>query len=66
MYQMVLVLKILQFKLGESNMEYDSKAIFVISVCIIFGTILLLIGIITSEIEITKNETKEIYDNFNN
>ena len=47
-------------------MEYDSKAIFVISVCIIFGTILLLIGIITSEIEITKNETKEIYDNFNN
>lgn len=47
-------------------MEYDDKTIFVISICIIFGTILLLIGIITSEIEITKNETKEIYDNFNN
>lgn len=44
-------------------MEYDNRAMIIAGICVVVGTILMLIGIITSEIEITKNQTEEIYDN---
>jgi hypothetical protein len=43
--------------------EYDNRAMIIAGICVVVGTILMLIGIITSEIEITKNQTEEIYDN---
>lgn len=47
-------------------MDYDNRAMIIAGICVIVGTILMLIGIITSEIEIRKNEAKEIYDKFDN
>lgn len=44
-------------------MNYDNRAMIIAGICVVAGTILMLIGIITSEIEITKNQTEEIYDN---
>ena len=43
--------------------EYDENILKICSICVIFATIFLLIGIITSEIEIGKNEVRGIYDN---
>jgi len=47
-------------------MEYDKRAIIIISLCVIIGTILLVSGIILSEIEIRRGKQMEIYDNINN
>lgn len=47
-------------------MNYDNIAMIIAGICVVVGTILMLIGIITSEIEITKNKEKEIYDKSNN
>lgn len=47
-------------------MNYDNRAMIIAGICVVVGTILMLIGIITSEIEITKNQAKEIYDKSNN
>ena len=47
-------------------MYYDKKALVIAGICVVAGTILMLIGIITSEIEIRRNQYEEIYDNTNN
>lgn len=47
-------------------MNYDNRAMIIAGICVVVGTILMLIGIITSEIEIIKNKEKEIYDKSNN
>lgn len=47
-------------------MEYDRKELIIAGICIIIGVIFMLLGIITSEIEINKNQSKGIYDNINN
>lgn len=46
-------------------MEYDRRALIIAGICIVIGTILMLIGVITSEIEININQSEEIYDNVN-
>ncbi len=43
-------------------MEYDKKILVIMSICVMLGTLFLIFGIITSEIEIRK----ETYDNINN
>lgn len=43
--------------------EYDENILKICSICVILATIFLLIGIVTSEIEISKNKAREIYDN---
>ena len=47
-------------------MEYDRKTLIIAGICIIIGVVFMLLGIITSEIEIRKNQSEEIYDNINN
>lgn len=44
-------------------MEYDKRVLVICSICVLLGIIFLLIGIITSEIEISKNQARGIYDN---
>lgn len=46
-------------------MEYDDRALIIMGICVAIGTIMLLIGIISSEVEIVRNQHKEIYDNIN-
>lgn len=46
-------------------MEYDRRALIIAGICIAIGTILMLIGIVTSEIDIIRNQSEEIYDNVN-
>ena len=43
--------------------EYDGNILKICSICVILATIFLLIGIVTSEIEISKNKVRKIYDN---
>lgn len=47
-------------------MYIDRRSLLIMFICVIIGTILLITGIIVSEIEIRKNEQMEIYDNFDN
>ena len=47
-------------------MEYDNRVLIIMGLCVAIGTIMLLIGIISSEVEIVRNQHKEIYDNINN
>jgi len=47
-------------------MYIDRRALLIISICVIIGTILLITGIVLSEIEITRNQKMEIYDYINN
>lgn len=47
-------------------MEYDNRAMIIAGICVVLGTILSLIGIITSEIQIQRYEYEEIYGNTNN
>lgn len=46
-------------------MEYDEKALTLCALCIIFGCIFLIIGVITSEIEINKYKCEELYGESN-
>ena len=47
------------------DMEYDEKWLVVISILTILGVVLILAGIITSEIEINKYKYGELYDRGN-
>lgn len=47
-------------------MYIDRRSLLIISICVIIGTILLITGIVLSEIEITRNQKTEIYDYINN
>ena len=46
-------------------MEINNNSLKIIAICIILGTILLMIGIISGEIEIKKGEELGIYDKNN-
>lgn len=47
-------------------MQREELAMLIAGICIILGTFMLLFGIATSEIEITKKEREVTYDNVNN
>lgn len=47
-------------------MEKEEIAMIIAGICVVLGTILSLVGIITSEIQIQRYEYEEIYGNANN
>ena len=47
-------------------MNYDKRVLIIMSICVAIGFICLVFGIITSEIEIRKNQIEVFYGTFNN
>ncbi len=46
-------------------MKYDLRSIVIVCLCIFLGIIFIILGVITKEIEISKENNMVIYDNFN-
>jgi len=46
-------------------MKYNERLLFIIVLCIVFGIILIVLGVISQEITISKNQCEGCYGNVN-